>query len=188
MTYLSREQFLGRIQRLEDDYTLANGTKLRIRELLAEDRLIAQELGDPDPETRQYRDIDGLYTYIVQRGVIDPQTGEPLFAPTDIAAFRTARMQGLAELKKLGDAIWFLSEADPDSFRTPRDAADQPGDADPSGGPADSPGGDRANPGRTRDGDLGADGADSAGRPARRARKRAAAAADVARVDPVQGA
>jgi len=162
MTYLARETFLVRIQRRERDYVLPDGASLRLRELMADERISAHEIGDLDRETAPatFRNLIGMYAYIVQRGVIDPTTGELLFTVDDIADLATARadINGANWVRVVGDAIWGLSEADPDSFRGGDPAPERPRHNDPDVRPTDRGGAPGAVGERGRAGDLGAHG------------------------------
>jgi hypothetical protein len=133
MAYLTREQILLSIPLLEADYEVGDGTKVRIRELMAEERIAAQEAGDLDPETRRFRNLGMFYAYIVRFGVIAEPSGDPLFTDADLPALARARTPILprgVRIRNLGDAIWSLSEADPDSFRTSSTETDDVGNAD----------------------------------------------------------
>lgn len=133
-TYIDRAAWLGLGRRAEADHDLPDGRRLRLRELSCEERLAAQEVGDPDPETRIYRNPGGMYAYIVVCGAIDPATAQPLFGPDDIPALLDLRggiRQSGLDIRSVGDAIWRLSEADAPSFRGVDAAPDHAGDADP---------------------------------------------------------
>lgn len=141
--YLGRDAWLQAIQRVEDDYTLPDGRMLRIRELSAEERIAAQEIGDADPETHFYTNLGGMYAYIMVCGVIDPETHAPLFTADDIPTLigtRGGATRAGLDIRSIGSAIWRLSEADQDSFRGLGDPADEPGDAHPVDGAPDSDG------------------------------------------------
>lgn len=166
--YLSRTEVLETIRRIESDYPIPGrpGACLRIRELLYEDARAARDAGEPDAETFRYRNEAMFYAVIVQRGVLDGPGGALLFSPDDLPALALGRtgIHGL-NMRALGDAIYALSEADPDSFRGLDTPADETGNADAGGGAPDGGGNDPADgPGGGAD-DLGADGGDGAGRP-----------------------
>lgn len=165
MSYLSRDELLRQIRRLETDVDLPDGRKIRIRELMAEDRIAAQEAADADPETRHFRNVPGFYARIVQRGVLTGPDGDLLFTEADLPALAAGRtgLRGL-NIRDIGDAIWRLSEADPDSFRALGRAVDEGGDADADDRAAAAEANDGSGERGRGSGDLGADGGDGLGR------------------------
>jgi hypothetical protein len=129
MTYLSRELLLARCTTLaEDDVALPGGGLVRIRELTAAQRTEASRIAN----TSGALDLALWYAVVVQMGVIDPATGQPLLSKEDVAALTQGRFE---VLQHLCEAILRLSEMGPEGLKS-GDSADDAGQPDTQGGAA----------------------------------------------------
>lgn len=125
MTYATRAELLGLIERREADCPLPDGHIVRIREYTAAEWLDAVVAGEPD-EQGNATNHPAFYAMLTIHTLIDGPGGEPLFTRDDFPMLVKSRhpRQGWSMPQIVGDAAFSLSEVGPENLKSVGDTPD----------------------------------------------------------------